>query len=240
MGKGCEYPAGRKPYGTPSLDEDPSVLSPAPVIPNGILDAPQFPETFFLDTALFDSVSHASLRKNTTSVPTYVSQLLGTDTNDIRERYFGSIDKSFPFISKKRLNQGIRAGILSDTPGLVLLLLCMKLATGNPQLERAPANTSLLYSTARNYLNIVEEISPVSIHVFQSLVLIALYEIGHGIFPAAYLTVGRGARLGILMGVHDRKNTTQLFQTPKTWTYWEEERRTWWAVLILERLAPYP
>jgi hypothetical protein len=170
-------------------------------------------------------------------VPTFVSQLLGSDTNVICERYFGSIDKWFPFVSNKRLNQGIRAGLLPEIPGLALLLLCMKLATDKPQLEESPANASVLYSTARYYLNIVEEITPVSIHVFQSLVLIALYEIGHGIFPAAYMTVGRGARLGILMGVHDRKNTTQLFQTPKTWTYWEEERRTWWAVLILERLA---
>jgi hypothetical protein len=91
----------------------------------------------------------------------------------------------------------------------------MKLATKNPQLKEAPANTSVLYRTARNYLNIVDEITPVSIHVFQSLVLVALYEIGQGIFSAAYLMVGRGARLGILMGVHDRKvhdrkNTTQL------------------------------
>ncbi len=74
-----------------------------------------------------------------------------------------------------------------------------------------------------------------SLYVFQSLILIAIYEVGHGIFPAAYLTLGRAARLGKLRGVHDRKNTTQFFRTPPTSTYWEEERRTWWATLILER-----
>lgn len=118
-------------------------------------------------------------------MPAYVSQLIGTDTNVICERYFGSIDKSFPFISNKILKQGILAGNLSETPGLALLLLCMKLATENSPLKEAPANTSMLYRTARNYLNIVEEITPVSIHVFQLLVLIALYEIGHSIFSAA-------------------------------------------------------
>lgn len=114
-----------------------------------------------------------------------------------------------PIRQHKRLNQSIHARLPSETSRLALLLLCMKL-------DHIPANASVLYRTAINYLNAIEQVSPVSMHVFQSLVLISLYEISHGIFPVAYLTIGRAARLGILMGVHDREATTQLFQTPKT------------------------
>jgi hypothetical protein len=195
---------------------------------------PTFPDAFFLDTELFSPVSHSSFRSGH-SVPAHISQLLGADANAICEPYFSSIDAWFPFVSRKRLNQGIQASLPTETPGLALLLLCMKLVTDAPQLSNIPAVESTLYRASRNYLNTMEEASPMSLHVFQSLVLIALYEIGHGIFPAAYLTVGRAARLGLLRGVHDRKNSTQLFQTPQTWTYWEEERRIWWAVSILER-----
>lgn len=172
-------------------------------------------------------------------MPAQVSQILGPDVNIVCKPYYSSIDTWFPFVSKKRLNQDIRANLPIETSGLALLLLCMKLITDTPQLKNASAAESELYRAARNYLNTMEEVLPMSLYVFQSLVLIALYEIGHGIFPVAYLTVGRAARLGLLRGVHDRKNSTQLFLTPQTWTYWEEERRTWWAVSILERLALY-
>lgn len=264
LDKTCEYPAGRKPYGssTPedaqSADSTTSLESSGYVLPcpessgyllpapdssgcllasaesSGYMLVPTFPDAFFLDTELFSPVSHSSFRSGH-SVPAHISQLLGADANAICEPYFSSIDAWFPFVSRKRLNQGIQASLPTETPGLALLLLCMKLVTDVPQLSNIPAVESTLYRASRDYLNTMEEASPMSLHVFQSLVLIALYEIGHGIFPAAYLTVGRAARLGLLRGVHDRKNSTQLFQTPQTWTYWEEERRIWWAVSILER-----
>jgi hypothetical protein len=111
----------------------------------------------------------------------------------------------------------------------------MRLITDNPLLTDTPATESVFYRPARAYANTVEETAPASLHLFQSFVLIALYEIGHGIFPLAYLTIARAARIGILRGVHDRKISTQLLTTPPTYTIWEEERRTWWATSILER-----
>jgi hypothetical protein len=40
---------------------------------------------------------------------------------------------------------------------------------------------------------------------------------------------------GLIMGLHDRKHAPQLFKEPDTWTLREEERRTWWAAIILDR-----
>ena len=195
---------------------------------------PAFPDAFFLDAELFRSVSHSVL-KCIRPVPGEVSQLLGLDANLICDSYFDSINTWFPFISKKKMQRGIQANNPAEVSGLALVLLCMKLATNSPQQDGVSASDSVLYRTARRYLNALEEASSASLHVLQAFVLVALYEVGHGIFPAAYLTVGRAARIGLLRGVHDRKNATQLFQTPQTWTSWEEERRTWWAVSILER-----
>ncbi|KAF2715246.1 hypothetical protein K504DRAFT_497121 [Pleomassaria siparia CBS 279.74] len=179
-------------------------------------------------------VTHAALQRNNDPVPTEVSSLLGSDAKTIYDSYFSSIDTWFPFISRKRLERGIQASTPTEIPGLSLVFLCMRLITDVPH-PNTPANTSVLYSAARSYLDTVEEVSPVSLHVLQAFVLISLYETSHAISPAAYLTIGRAARLGVLMGIHDRKNCTLLFKGPKTWTYEEEERRTWWAVLILER-----
>ncbi|KAF7545204.1 hypothetical protein G7Z17_g9349 [Cylindrodendrum hubeiense] len=233
LGKTCQYPTRRKTYGSRTSDEDQSTSSAVLVgsAPSSNNAASPFPDAFFIDVELFRSVAHSTLR-SAYPVPAQVSQLLGLDSNAVCEPYFNSVDKWFPFISKKGLNLSIQANLPAETPGLALLLLCMKLASDPPQPYHTSAVESTLYRTAKSYLNTIEEVSPASLHVFQALVLIALYEYGHGIFPAAYLTVGRAARLGVLRGIHDRKNSTQLFVGPPTWTYNEEERRTWWATCI--------
>ncbi|RDW59266.1 hypothetical protein BP5796_12190 [Coleophoma crateriformis] len=240
LGKPCKYPTRRKPYGSGSssdvdLFSPPASTAVSNVTDNNTATYPPypFPDAFFLDRELFNSVAH-NLLGSVYLVPAQISQLLGTDLTAIYESYFSSIDTWFPFISKKRLIQSIQAAHPIEASGISLVLLCMRLAVDDPQPGLSAAR-STLYKTARNHLNNVEEELPTSLHVFQSLILVALYEVGHGIFPAAYLTIGRAARMAILRGAHDRNNATQLFRTPPTWTYWEEERRTWWATMILER-----
>jgi hypothetical protein len=112
----------------------------------------------------------------------------------------------------------------------------MRLSLDSSHLDEQALARTTLYSVARSFANAMEGINPLSLPVIQALCLITLYECGHAIFPAAYLTIGRASRLGLLQSLHDRTNTaTQLFQTPSTWTNWEEQRRTWWTASILER-----
>ena len=75
----------------------------------------------------------------------------------------------------------------------------------------------------------------ISLQLLRSAIIIAICEIGHGIYPAGYLSVGHAARLGFMIGLHDREKAPQLFKEAETWSQCEEERRTWWAVIILDR-----
>jgi hypothetical protein len=242
LGKICEYSAERKPYGVPETHQSPSTFSASPIATSAGHTAPvaPFPDAFFFDSERHVPVPALTL-ENTQSAPIEIRLLVDSEAGAIPERYFSTVDTWLPFISRKRLKQGIQASQPPDA-GIALLLLCMKLASDSPQQWQHGASAAAygLYKTARIYQNTVEEISPMSLATLQALVLIGLYEIGHGIFPAAFLTVGRAARLALLRGAHDRKNATQLFQTPPTWTYWEEERRTWWAIMILDRSALNP
>jgi hypothetical protein len=165
-----------------------------------------------------------------------VSELLEGQVELICNHYFNTVDTWLPFISQKRFLQARGDGLISADADTALLLLCMKLSLEASHIdEKKPAMTTL-YMSARNFANAMEEINPLSLSVTQALSLIALYESGHAIFPAAYLTIGRASRLGLLLSLYDRNNTsTQLFQTPSTWTNWEEQRRTGWTVSILER-----
>ncbi len=110
----------------------------------------------------------------------------------------------------------------------------MKLVTKVP-LDGEDQSTTPLYLITQRFYSKIESASQISLHSLQSTVLLALFEIGHGILPAGYLRIGHAARLGVMMGFHDRRNAAQLFKPSETWTLREEERRTWWAIVILDR-----
>lgn len=78
----------------------------------------------------------------------------------------------------------------------------------------------------------------INIRLVQTLSLVAVYELGHGIYPAAYLTIGRAVRLATMIGLQSQIHAKQLFTGADTWTLCEEQRRTWWTVLMLDRYGP--
>ena len=60
-------------------------------------------------------------------------------------------------------------------------------------------------------MTILESRGLISTVLLQAVLLISLYEAAHGIYPAAFLSVGHCAQLGHAMGLHDRQNVTQMF-----------------------------
>lgn len=145
-------------------------------------------------------------------------------------------------LSKKRLYNEIKASAEETRSANTLLLLCMKLCTqplAEPAGRNGPGSEST-YEAAKQGCFEAEASGSISLRLMQSLVLLATYELGHAIQPCAYLTIGRAARLCGLAGLHSRKHAQQLFAYPDTWTLREEERRTWWAVFVLDRYEPPP
>lgn len=112
-----------------------------------------------------------------------------------------------------------------------------------------------LYHCIKSCYSYVEMHNVFSLRLMQAAVLISVYEVANGIYPAAYLTVGHCARLGHAMGLHKPKIAQQMLPTPgkaplpnlreseltllltaaDTWTEHEERRRIWWAIIILDR-----
>ncbi|KAK3716315.1 hypothetical protein LTR37_006465 [Vermiconidia calcicola] len=92
-----------------------------------------------------------------------------------------------------------------------------------------------LYGTVKLALSACELHGGISVSLLAANVLIALYEFGQGLFPAAYFSTAHCCRMVYAMGLHDRKTATQLAPKPDTWTESEEQRRLWWAVLMLDR-----
>jgi hypothetical protein len=201
-----------------------------------------FPAAFFLDGEVFKEAQMVVLKPNI-PVPPEVAATVGVsilDIQDVADRYFANVHIWLPFVSKKRMQLALSNPGVELTLDLALLLLSMKLIVqvpqGGPHSARSP-----LYSLTKGYFNMVDSFGVVSLQVLQADLLIAAYEIGHGIYPAAYLTTGHCARLGHILGLNDRQNAPQLLRRkPGAWAELEEMKRVWWTVMLLDRYVSAP
>lgn len=87
-----------------------------------------------------------------------------------------------------------------------------------------------MYYAAKHFHLDLEVEGFFSILILQAGILLALYEIGHGIYPAAFLTIGACARYAHALGIGVSK--TVKSRKILTLVEAEERRRVWWAIAI--------
>ncbi|KAI1806507.1 hypothetical protein F4811DRAFT_132495 [Daldinia bambusicola] len=208
--------------------------SPIPDPVSGHGDIHTFPPMFFLDSDVCTKPLASEPCQATGIVAP--SSSLSPEANAVCEKYFSTVHHWLPILSKKRIRRLIAGnGSVPDCPSQ-LLFLCMKLVS-EPLPAETSARANIPYQKVLETLLKVENSCLPSLQLLQSVILISAYELGHAIYPAAYLHVGHAARLCAMMGFHDRKAASQLFKDAITWTSREEERRTWWAVFCLDRIT---
>ena len=190
-------------------------------------------QTFFLDSDILKSGTFSAPRVNVL-VPNEIQQVLG-DRSAIAyatSRYFQCINPWMPIISKIKLNRLIETPTIELAADLALLLLCMMLLLELP-VDKGPSQ-STIYNLARQFRFALDMAGLHSLMTVQAGLLISVYELGHAILPAAYLSIANCAREGIALGIHHR-DAPQMLHRPSNWISWEERQRVWWFVLILDR-----
>ncbi|KAK3670152.1 hypothetical protein LTR78_009999 [Recurvomyces mirabilis] len=192
-----------------------------------------FPSLYFLDSNAFE-YERSQIQAPYIRPPPSILACLGNslDLRGMIEHYFDTVHTYFPIISKIRLYQHLANPLHEPGADIALLFSAMKLAC--LELAEGEAPQTQLYLDVKSAYTHIESQNGFSIQLIQALLLISLYETGHAIYPAAYLTIGHAARLGHAMGIHER-NVPQILQRPTTWTEQEERRRVWWAVILLDR-----
>lgn len=192
-----------------------------------------FPAMFFLDSEIYQE-AHLSIPRPIITVPGEVLALLKEDDlGSMAESFFSTIHKWLPIVSKKRLSLTLANPTAEPGADLALLFLCMRLITQVP--PKSQSAQDAVYWTAKSFFAMVESNALMSVQLIQSALLLAAYEIFHGIYPAAYLTTGHCARLVYAFGLHDRKNAPQMIRRPGSWAEVEELRRVWWGTLLMDR-----
>lgn len=122
--------------------------------------------------------------------------------------YFNTIHKWFSFISRKRMNLGI--SLADGGPDLALLFLAMKLITTTPSPGLASAADMPLYGVSKRFMALLESAGTVSILYLQAMILIALYEYSHAIYPAAWMSSGNCVRYAAMLGLPSYSEATGI------------------------------
>jgi hypothetical protein len=157
----------------------------------------------------------------------------------IAEQYFLVIHRWLAFISRKTFFTYLVNPLAQRRTEQALLVLSMKISQVLPE----EADFDATYRVAKRFHNDVESSGVLSIQVLQANLLIALYEIGHAIYPAAYLTIGQCARYGLALGI-DKLGRFSPTDEPcitgsRSWNEVEEGRRVWWTILELDRFLAF-
>lgn len=145
--------------------------------------------------------------------------------------FFDSVHTWMPIVSKPQFHSGLVHRLAVARVDLFLLVLAMKLLS-----TRVTVARSMLYRAVKQFYFDVESAGRLSLQSLQAAVLIAIYELGHGVYPAAIVSVANCARIGTLLGIDTSVTAAGLLEGVP-WNELEERRRVWWAIIILDRYA---
>ncbi|KAH6611618.1 fungal specific transcription factor domain [Trichoderma cornu-damae] len=192
-------------------------------------------QKLFLDTDI-QTRPDAPPPPSSDMIPPAVMCYLGDQTQSavIMSQYFQTVHKWMPIVSRVRLGSlaNLELGSRSRAD-FALLLLAMKLIQDVPE-NSSSAVRDPLYICAKEFAASLDIAGVYTLLKLQANLLIAVYEMGHGIFPAAYVSMGYCVTQATALGIHNRE-APQILEQPRTWVDWEERQRTWWLVVILER-----
>ena len=177
----------------------------------------------------------------TTTIQDYATTLFGSAQrlDAVLLEYFSRVHSWLPFISRQRFYERL-SGLSSTSDHSFVLLTCgMHLTLFVPPRIEVGSARSTNYMEIKRLLALAESQGPPVIDLVQCRLLVALYEINHGATDEAYLSLGKCSRAGIVLGLDHMQQGKDDFQH-RWWVQLEEERRTWWAITILDRCGDCP
>ena len=151
-------------------------------------------------------------------------------------QYFSTVHLWLPIVSKTRLQQRLPTQEVDLKSGTALLLLCIKLVISEPSADEDGHTEGLYHLSRHSLMNLGPALLP-SLELLQAAILIAVFEVGHAIYPPAFLTVGHIVSLANTMGLDGCLTSPTMLGPPQNGTELEERKRTQWAVLLLDRFV---
>jgi hypothetical protein len=90
-----------------------------------------------------------------------------------------------------------------------------------------------IYILIKSLVAILDGIGVASLDLLQCRLLLTVFEVGHGMYPAAYISIGTVAREGIALGIH--KLQSNMTEESNCRIEAEEGKSVWRGILVLDR-----
>jgi len=156
--------------------------------------------------------------------------------NSVVKKYFASVHTWIPMLSRTRFRESLPVFWDESHHDLILLICCMHLITDVPMNLDLENTASSLYTLVRRLYSLVDSMGIVSVELVQCKLLIALFEMAHGLQSAAYMSIGACSRMGVVLGI-DKQPRQRAMENDNSWIRREEKSRTWWAIIIADRFV---
>lgn len=151
--------------------------------------------------------------------------------------YFRTINTWLPVILEDfYYDQISQARVQSAPSDLSLLTLCMFLVCAIPVDGEIPMQTRALYTQIKSFTAMLEALGTNSLRMLQCRLLLTIFEVGHAMYPAAYISAGASVRAAVTIGAN-ASSSEQLVKVFGDQWQAQEARRTWKGIVITDRLV---
>ncbi|GJN75593.1 fungal zn(2)-Cys(6) binuclear cluster domain-containing protein [Purpureocillium lilacinum] len=156
------------------------------------------------------------------------------------QAYFTTVHPWLPVISEDAYYSQLSASRTQPMQAdFGLLTLSMYLVCALPVDGQVPAQTRSLYALLRSFVGMLEGLDAGnSFEMLQSRLLLSVFEMGHGLFPAAYISAGASIRAAVCLGANDAASSGRLHKTLQHPTGQADSTpQVWRGVVIANRYA---
>ncbi|CAJ2511203.1 Uu.00g068280.m01.CDS01 [Anthostomella pinea] len=167
----------------------------------------------------------------------------GQFVDDVSARYFQSVHRFLPFISRARFHDNLITLGAAPAADFSIILLSICLITHNSVTRTTwpeAADEREIYVSARSLFAQLQAVLPPSVHLIQAGLLLAEYEYACGEADTAFTTIAGCARMAYAARIHSH-SSAKVAQGPAYTTELEKEEaaNTWWALVICERMIAF-
>jgi hypothetical protein len=168
-----------------------------------------------------------------------VVQKLGAVTpQDTFSKYCREIEPWFPTVSRPRFWGQLPSAWDEADLDVALLCLCIVLLTtpppSSPEVDNDPSEFKSLYLCVKVIITSTEGLGLNSSLIVHARILVTLFEVGHGFYPAAYISIGATFRAASALETHPVADDSPLHSLDSE-AKREETVFMWCGILILDR-----
>jgi len=162
-------------------------------------------------------------------------EILGNhdEVTTITTNYFDTLSNRIPFIWKDRFISRLQSVHTNPHADFSLLCLCIYLVVQYPPKYGQNVQSSV-YALIKGHISLLEASGFLSLEFVQARLLVSIFEIGHGLYPAASISIGACARTARAFGLNKKlfgNSVSDNFARQRA----EEEKRVWWEIVNLDR-----